>query len=276
MRPSACWSAVLLLRAPLRLPRSPRRQRQPPPRPPILTRRPWTDLSQRSVGSNVLPRTSARLRLRGAERRSRLKVGRKLPSGPPRIDNVHTAVDEVVHVSGGDAGPIAARNGSDLGIEVGNWPAGAASIGSDLRVRQRIVRRESEHVTRKVLLEETKCRRLQRSPSLPFGKQENAMQNLGLRDGRGVKVRARARFEPSHHRWLRRRPHQFGQHVGVQNDHGSGSGGSRIGCRSGSSSTRPPSGAKRSRAKSARERGACSGRSRASRSRLRASSSIER
>ena len=40
-----CWSAVFLLRAPLQPPRSPRPWRQPQPRPPILPRRPWTDLS---------------------------------------------------------------------------------------------------------------------------------------------------------------------------------------------------------------------------------------
>ena len=57
----------------------------------------------------------------------------------------------------------------------------------------------------------------------------DVVEDLGLVDRRGVERRPRLRRHPGDHGGIRRRPHQLGKHIGVQNHHYASSGGSRTG-----------------------------------------------
>ena len=64
----------------------------------------------------------------------------------------------------------------------------------------------------------------------------------GLRDARREHPGRRLLAEPVEDARVRLGAHQLGEHVGVEDDHRRGSGGSRIGCRGGSRNSTPPSG----------------------------------
>ena len=145
------------------------------------------------------------------------------------------------------------RRRGNLGVEGLDRAAFAAAGGDNLRVMDGGSLLEGQHAAREIVGEHRRGRGREREAAPPFGKHGDAVEDFGLADTGGVERGARLGGNPREHRRGGFRAHQFGEDVGVEDDHRSNRGGSRTGTgRCGSSSSAPPSGRKRRRMASAR------------------------
>src|SRR5882672_504574 len=209
------------------------------------------------------------------------RIWRQAESDIPGVEDFDAAAVVVRDIAGGNRRSGGAGYRGDLGIELRDREAGAAAVGRDARVCLGRVAAEGQDAACEILPKHRLGGAFEGVASLAFGQQCEAVQDFRLRDAGGVKRRSGLRRNPAENTPGRRRLHQFGNDVGVEDDHRTGYflcslGGSRIGSRPGTESSTPPSGSKRRRIACARSFDAAASSASAARRMWRTSSSIER
>jgi len=195
---------------------------------------------------------------------------------PPRVQKFDPASFEVCYVARGELRPKCLNDRSDLSVELADRFSLRMASRRNLRKSMRRVTIEWENRTPEVLRKHCLGRCEQPRFASTLRQKFDAVEDLRLGNCGDPKPGTRSRFDPANNLGGRRRPHELGENVCIEQNHLRKVGASRIASRVGIFSSTPWNGANRLLIDSARSHCSDSRTRRELRNISRASSSIDR
>ena len=165
----------------------------------------------------------------------------------PGIDDSNAAIGKVGGIPCCKLSPVRPGNGCDLGVRVADGSSKRPTVCCNPCKIVRSVALECEYTSREVFRKHPfRCSQQAVAP-LTFGEQFDSVKDFRLGDRGRKEVCQRLLGDPYHDSGGRFRPHEFRQHIRIQNDHSSNPGALRTASRCGKQISIPPNDANRRR-----------------------------
>src|SRR6266478_3578683 len=170
----------------------------------------------------------------------------------PGIDDSNAAIGKVGAIPCCKLSPVRPGNGCDLGVRVVDGSSKRPTVCCNPCKIVRSVALECEYTSREVFRKHPfRCSQQAVAP-LTLGEQLDSVKDFRLGDRGRKEVCQGLLGDPYHDPGGRFRPHEFRQHIGIEDDHSSNPGALRTASRGGKEISIPPNDANRRRIASAR------------------------
>src|SRR6266481_3213892 len=170
----------------------------------------------------------------------------------PGIDDSNAAIGKVGAIPCCKLSPVRPGNGCDLGVRVADGSSKRPAVCCNPCKMLRSVALECEYTSREVFRKHPfRCSQQAVAP-LTFGEQFDSVKDFRLRDRGRKEVCQRLLGDPYRDSGGRFRPHEFRQHIRIEDDHSPNPGALRTASRRGKEILIPPNDANRRRIASAR------------------------